>query len=75
MAEQESLEFGKADFVLMDAVTMPEFMANLRLRCGGQRPLRLLCLGPCEVTELHRGANLAQNWGIFYEMGLLGRAK
>ncbi|XP_064030299.1 unconventional myosin-Id isoform X3 [Pogoniulus pusillus] len=32
MAEQESLEFGKADFVLMDAVTMPEFMANLRLR-------------------------------------------
>uniref|UniRef100_A0A672UMR9 Unconventional myosin-Id n=1 Tax=Strigops habroptila TaxID=2489341 RepID=A0A672UMR9_STRHB len=32
MAEQESLEFGKADFVLMDTVTMPEFMANLRLR-------------------------------------------
>ncbi|XP_068023276.1 LOW QUALITY PROTEIN: unconventional myosin-Id [Melanerpes formicivorus] len=32
MAEQESLEFGKADFVLMDSVTMPEFMANLRLR-------------------------------------------
>uniref|UniRef100_A0A672UKE6 Unconventional myosin-Id n=1 Tax=Strigops habroptila TaxID=2489341 RepID=A0A672UKE6_STRHB len=24
--------FGKADFVLMDTVTMPEFMANLRLR-------------------------------------------
>lgn len=32
MAEQESLEFGKADFVLLDAVTMPEFMGNLRLR-------------------------------------------
>ncbi|XP_053215857.1 unconventional myosin-Id isoform X1 [Podarcis raffonei] len=32
MAEQESLEFGKADFVLLDAVSMPEFMANLRLR-------------------------------------------
>uniref|UniRef100_A0AC11BY26 Myosin ID n=1 Tax=Ovis aries TaxID=9940 RepID=A0AC11BY26_SHEEP len=32
MAEQESLEFGKADFVLMDTVSMPEFMANLRLR-------------------------------------------
>lgn len=32
MAEQESLEFGKADFVLLDTVTMPEFMANLRLR-------------------------------------------
>ncbi|XP_029428879.1 unconventional myosin-Id isoform X1 [Rhinatrema bivittatum] len=32
MAEQESLEFGKADFVLMDSVTLPEFMANLKLR-------------------------------------------
>ncbi|XP_014807002.1 PREDICTED: unconventional myosin-Id, partial [Calidris pugnax] len=32
MAERESLEFGKADFVLLDAVTMAEFMANLRLR-------------------------------------------
>ncbi|XP_032285144.1 unconventional myosin-Id [Phoca vitulina] len=32
MAEQESLEFGKADFVLMDTVSMPEFMTNLRLR-------------------------------------------
>lgn len=32
MAEQESLEFGKADFVLLDAVSMPEFLANLRLR-------------------------------------------
>ncbi|XP_043911174.1 unconventional myosin-Id [Protopterus annectens] len=32
MAEQESLEFGKADFVLMDSVTMEEFMANLKLR-------------------------------------------
>uniref|UniRef100_A0A670YQU6 Myosin ID n=1 Tax=Pseudonaja textilis TaxID=8673 RepID=A0A670YQU6_PSETE len=32
MAELESLEFGKADFVLLDTVSMPEFMANLRLR-------------------------------------------
>ncbi|XP_050790863.1 unconventional myosin-Id [Gopherus flavomarginatus] len=32
MAELESLEFGKADFVLLDSVSMPEFMANLRLR-------------------------------------------
>ncbi|XP_074045056.1 unconventional myosin-Id isoform X2 [Macrotis lagotis] len=32
MAEQESLEFGKADFVLMDSVSMSEFMGNLRLR-------------------------------------------
>ncbi|EDM05428.1 myosin ID, isoform CRA_c [Rattus norvegicus] len=38
MAEQESLEFGKADFVLMDTVSMPEFMANLRLRCYGVNP-------------------------------------
>ncbi|KAL8164684.1 UNVERIFIED_CONTAM: Unconventional myosin-Ig [Gekko kuhli] len=32
MAEQESLEFGKADFVLMDQVTMEDFMENLKLR-------------------------------------------
>uniref|UniRef100_A0A8C8SNI7 Unconventional myosin-Id n=1 Tax=Pelusios castaneus TaxID=367368 RepID=A0A8C8SNI7_9SAUR len=34
MAEQESLEFGKADFVLLDAVSMPEFLANLRLQAA-----------------------------------------
>ncbi|XP_064410637.1 unconventional myosin-Ig [Latimeria chalumnae] len=32
MAEQESLEFGKADFVLLDSVTIEEFMTNLKLR-------------------------------------------
>lgn len=32
MAEHESLEFGKADFVLLDNVSMPEFMTNLKLR-------------------------------------------
>uniref|UniRef100_A0A8C4XAG1 Unconventional myosin-Id n=1 Tax=Erpetoichthys calabaricus TaxID=27687 RepID=A0A8C4XAG1_ERPCA len=32
MAEHESLEFGKADFVLLDTISMPEFMANLKLR-------------------------------------------
>uniref|UniRef100_A0A8C3RWD6 Myosin IG n=1 Tax=Chelydra serpentina TaxID=8475 RepID=A0A8C3RWD6_CHESE len=32
MAEQESLEFGKADFVLLDQVTMEHFMENLKLR-------------------------------------------
>ncbi|XP_018410704.1 PREDICTED: unconventional myosin-Id [Nanorana parkeri] len=32
MAEQEGLQYGKADFVLMDSVTLPEFMANLKLR-------------------------------------------
>ncbi|XP_018093573.1 unconventional myosin-Id-like isoform X1 [Xenopus laevis] len=32
MAEQEGLQYGKADFVLMDSVTLPEFMENLKLR-------------------------------------------
>uniref|UniRef100_A0A8C7SL74 Myosin 1D n=1 Tax=Oncorhynchus mykiss TaxID=8022 RepID=A0A8C7SL74_ONCMY len=32
MAEHESLEFGKADFVLLDSVSLEEFMANLKLR-------------------------------------------
>lgn len=32
MAEHESLEFGKADFVLLDNVSMEEFMGNLKLR-------------------------------------------
>ncbi|ETE66384.1 Myosin-IA [Ophiophagus hannah] len=32
MAEQESLEFGKADFVLLDEVTMEDFLENLKLR-------------------------------------------
>ncbi len=30
MAEHESLEFGKADFVLLDNVSLEEFMANLK---------------------------------------------
>lgn len=32
MAELEGPEFGKADFVLLDEVTMEHFMENLRLR-------------------------------------------
>ncbi|XP_048385403.1 unconventional myosin-Id-like [Stegostoma tigrinum] len=32
MAEQESLEFGKADFVLLDNLTIEEFLANLKVR-------------------------------------------
>uniref|UniRef100_A0A3Q1BLJ0 Myosin ID n=1 Tax=Amphiprion ocellaris TaxID=80972 RepID=A0A3Q1BLJ0_AMPOC len=32
MAEHESLEYGKADFVLLDNVSMEEFMGNLKLR-------------------------------------------
>ncbi|CAB1312020.1 unnamed protein product [Coregonus sp. 'balchen'] len=36
MAEHESLEFGKADFVLLDNVSLEEFMANLKLSWTGQ---------------------------------------
>ncbi|XP_056154272.1 unconventional myosin-Ig [Lampris incognitus] len=32
MAELEGLEFGKSDFVLLDEVTMKQFMENLKLR-------------------------------------------
>uniref|UniRef100_A0A8C6TSW5 Myosin IG n=1 Tax=Neogobius melanostomus TaxID=47308 RepID=A0A8C6TSW5_9GOBI len=32
MAELESLEFGKSDFILLDEVTMEQFMENLKLR-------------------------------------------
>lgn len=37
MAELEGPEFGKADFVLLDEVTMEHFLENLRLRYGGHR--------------------------------------
>uniref|UniRef100_A0A8C6YFT5 Myosin motor domain-containing protein n=1 Tax=Naja naja TaxID=35670 RepID=A0A8C6YFT5_NAJNA len=36
MAEQESLEFGKADFVLLDEVTMEDFLENLKLSGAGK---------------------------------------
>ncbi|XP_061738699.1 unconventional myosin-Ig [Nerophis ophidion] len=32
MADMEGLEFGKSDFVLLDEVTMEQFMENLKLR-------------------------------------------
>uniref|UniRef100_UPI00398E5C28 unconventional myosin-Id-like n=1 Tax=Pristiophorus japonicus TaxID=55135 RepID=UPI00398E5C28 len=37
MAEQESLEFGKADFVLLDSLTIEEFLANLKMRFDKNR--------------------------------------
>ena len=37
MAEQESPEFGKGDFVLLDEVTKEEFMKNLSLRFKKER--------------------------------------
>ncbi|XP_062423614.1 unconventional myosin-Ig [Rhea pennata] len=71
MAEQESPEFGKADFVLLDEVTMEHFMENLRLRFSQGRiytyigevvvavnPYRALPLyGPAAV-ERYRGREL-----------------
>ena len=37
MAEQESLEYGKGDFVLMDEITKEAFMKNLKLRFQKER--------------------------------------
>jgi len=37
MAEQESLEYGKGDFVLMDEITKDAFMKNLKLRFQKER--------------------------------------
>lgn len=37
MAEQESLEYGKGDFLLLDEITKDEFMKNLKLRFKKER--------------------------------------
>ncbi|PFX19371.1 unconventional myosin-Id-like isoform X2 [Stylophora pistillata] len=37
MAEQESLEYGKGDFVLLDEITKDAFMGNLKLRFHKER--------------------------------------
>lgn len=37
MAEQESLEYGKGDFVLLDEVTKSAFMENLQLRFSKEK--------------------------------------
>ncbi|XP_075444251.1 unconventional myosin-Ig isoform X3 [Ascaphus truei] len=71
MAEQESLEFGKADFVLLDQVTMEDFMANLKLRFERGRiytyigevvvsvnPYRTMDLYGKEMIEHYRGREL-----------------
>ncbi|XP_018428627.1 PREDICTED: unconventional myosin-Ig-like isoform X1 [Nanorana parkeri] len=71
MAEQESLEFGKADFVLLDNVTMEEFMANLKLRFERGRiytyigevvvsvnPYKAMDLYGKEMIESYRGREL-----------------
>ncbi|XP_065601073.1 unconventional myosin-Ig isoform X2 [Cyrtonyx montezumae] len=71
MAELEGPEFGKADFVLLDEVTMEHFMENLRLRFSQGRiytyigevlvavnPYRALELYGPSVVEQYRGREL-----------------
>ncbi|KAL7977826.1 hypothetical protein Chor_010778 [Crotalus horridus] len=71
MAEQESLEFGKADFVLLDQVTMEDFLENLKLRFEKGRiytyigevvvsvnPYKPLSLYGKEMIEHYRGREL-----------------
>lgn len=71
MAEQESLEFGKADFVLLDRVTMEDFLDNLKLRFEKGRiytyigevvvsmnPYKQTALYGKEVIEHYRGREL-----------------
>nr|XP_034985912.1 unconventional myosin-Ig-like [Zootoca vivipara] len=58
MAEQESLEFGKADFVLLDQVTMEDFLENLKLRFEKGRIYTyigevVVSVNPYKQTELY----------------------
>ncbi|XP_044275440.1 unconventional myosin-Ig-like isoform X1 [Varanus komodoensis] len=71
MAEQESFEFGKADFVLLDRVTMEDFTGNLKLRFEKGRiytyigevvvsmnPYKQMELYGKDVIEQYRGREL-----------------
>ncbi|KAM6086767.1 unconventional myosin-Ig isoform 2-T2 [Chlamydotis macqueenii] len=71
MAEPEGPEFGKADFVLLDEVTMEQFLENLRLRFSQGRiytyigevvvavnPYRALALYGPPAVERYRGREL-----------------
>ncbi|XP_075995449.1 unconventional myosin-Ig [Genypterus blacodes] len=74
MAELEGLEFGKSDFVLLDEVTMEQFMENLKLRFEKGRiytfigevvvsvnPYRNLEMYGKDVIEAYRGRELYEN--------------
>uniref|UniRef100_A0A9J7WXW5 Myosin IG n=1 Tax=Cyprinus carpio carpio TaxID=630221 RepID=A0A9J7WXW5_CYPCA len=74
MAELEGLEFGKSDFVLLDEVTMEQFMENLRLRFEKGRiytfigevvvsvnPYKQMDIYGKEVIEDYRGRELYEN--------------
>ncbi|CAL8304846.1 unnamed protein product [Lota lota] len=71
MAEHESLEFGKADFVLLDNVSLEDFMANLKLRFEKGRiysyigevvvsvnPYRAMNIYGRDAVEQYRGREL-----------------
>ncbi|KAK2514041.1 Myo1g [Columba guinea] len=71
MAELEGPEFGKADFVLLDEVTMEQFLENLRLRFSQGRiytyigevvvavnPYQALALYGAPMVERYRGREL-----------------
>ncbi|XP_029918753.1 unconventional myosin-Ig [Myripristis murdjan] len=74
MAELEGLEFGKSDFVLLDEVTMEQFMENLKLRFEKGRiytfigevvvsvnPYRHMDIYGKENIEAYRGRELYEN--------------
>uniref|UniRef100_A0A671U2Q7 Myosin IG n=1 Tax=Sparus aurata TaxID=8175 RepID=A0A671U2Q7_SPAAU len=74
MAELEGLEFGKSDFVLLDEVTMEQFMENLKLRFEKGRiytfigevvvsvnPYREMDIYGKETIDAYRGRELYEN--------------
>ncbi|KAG5842943.1 hypothetical protein ANANG_G00183120 [Anguilla anguilla] len=74
MAELEGLEFGKSDFVLLDEVTMEQFMENLKLRFEKGRiytfigevvvsvnPYKHMDIYGAEAIEAYRGRELYEN--------------
>ncbi|KAG5264689.1 hypothetical protein AALO_G00256930 [Alosa alosa] len=74
MAELEGFEFGKSDFVLLDEVTMEQFMENLRLRFEKGRiytfigevvvsvnPYKQMDIYGKEVIDAYRGRELYEN--------------
>ncbi|XP_055012914.1 unconventional myosin-Ig [Boleophthalmus pectinirostris] len=74
MAELESLEFGKSDFILLDEVTMEQFMENLKLRFEKGRiysfigevvvsvnPYRQMDIYGADTIAAYRGRELYEN--------------
>ncbi|KAF3834323.1 hypothetical protein F7725_025527 [Dissostichus mawsoni] len=74
MAELEGLEFGKSDFVLLDEVTMEQFMENLKLRFEKGRiytyigevvvsvnPYREMDIYGKDTIDAYRGRELYEN--------------